>query len=169
MNKYDTLGCTVQTAVEYGAMRSFLVCCGFHNKAWNTNLSAHTQKKLPAKQQSLPATSYHQAAAERSCRYGVIEGSQSVARITGLEMIARFNTPLKQEAIHPLREKPLYPSLTCSCPAADVFNLNFWIITSVMNSLPFQTISDPSECVKFFKPNDLTDLCYIRMELCVCF
>lgn len=70
----------------------------------------NTNTKLPAKQKSPPSWLYHQAVAERSSRYRVIEGFQLVGRITGFEMIARYNIPLKQEAIHLLREWALCPS-----------------------------------------------------------
>lgn len=56
-----------------------------------------TNSNLPARQKSSWADSYHQAEAVRSHWYGVIEGFRALGRITGLEMIARFNRPLKQK------------------------------------------------------------------------
>lgn len=80
------------------------------------------EAKATSSLQNRKPDSYHRAVALRSCRHGVIEGFQVPGRITGFEMIGRFNRALKQKAIHPLGERkpfapPIYMLLTFKPPS----------------------------------------------------
>lgn len=143
----------------------------FRNKRWKgTSPWLNTNNKLPAKQKPLRADSYHQAVAERSCRYRVIEGFQSLGRITGFEMIARFNRPLKLKSIHRLREResPLPLPLTCCCPPTDLLT---FILNWPLLSLPEQKPSYPFFELKLQNPqtnsptlSTLKNLCTVKIE-----
>lgn len=82
----------------------------------------------PARQKSSWADCYHQAGAERSHWYGVIEGFLPLGRITGLEMIARFNRPLKPKGnTSAKRKRALCPSHWPATALQQTFEPSSWI------------------------------------------
>lgn len=102
-------------AQSYGVICSFIMGISFSAASsiirtemrisvCSTQIQSFLQNR---KKKSLRASSHHRAAAGRLCRYEVIEGFQLLGRITGFEMIARFNRPLKQEATQPPRARTL--------------------------------------------------------------
>lgn len=100
------------------------ILCDFRNK--------QTNKSIPARQKSSWADCYHQAGAERSHWYGVIEGFLPLGRITGLEMIARFNRPLKPKGnTSAKRKRPFAPPIDPLLPSSRPLNLHLESATSV--------------------------------------
>lgn len=150
--------------------------CPFDDTNWNENLCGSTQITNLQNRKTLRADSYHQAVAERFCRYVVIEGFQSLGRITGFEVKVRFNRPLKRKAIHPLRmrENPLPLPLTCSCTLGDLFtfilNQSHLRLTEqkpthlFLDLLPSHILSESSESVKLLNPVDPQSLHPIKIE-----
>lgn len=96
----------------------------------------------------------------RSHWYGVIEGFLPLGRITGLEMIARFNRPLKPKSnTSAKRKRPFAPPIDPLLPSSRPLNLHLELATSVSlwekkarqpytpNQLPFHITSESSESV----------------------
>lgn len=119
-----------------------------------------TNSNLPARQKSSWADSYHQAEAVWSHWYGVIEGFRALGRITGLEMIARFNRPLKQKGNTSTEKRgPFAPPIDLLLPSNRPLDLHLESATSVslwanpppkthgLHLLLFHIISESSESV----------------------
>lgn len=91
-----------------------------------------TNSNLPVRQKSSWADSYHQAEAVRSHWYGVIEGFRALGRITGLEMIARFNRPLKQKGNTSTEKRgPFAPPIDLLLPSNRPLDLHLESAASV--------------------------------------
>lgn len=115
---------------------------------------------MPARQKSSWSDCYHQEVAVRSHWYRVIEGFLPLGRITGLEMIARFNRPLKPKGnTSAKRKRPFAPPIDPLLPSSRPLNFHLESVTSVSlwakkapqphspNLLPFHITSESSESV----------------------
>lgn len=161
---------------------SLVVTSGMNNfdarfiiRSWMKISVKQTNNKPPARQKTFRANSYHQAVAARFCRYGMIEGFRSLGRITGFEMIARFNRPLKQKGNSPTeRKRTLCPSHWPAPALLQTFYPSSWIghvyvslskspPTRELNLLAFHIISESSESANL-NSGEPQNLCPVKIE-----
>lgn len=95
-------------------------------------VTLETNNSIPARQKSSWANSYHQAGVKRSHWYRVIEGFLPLGRITGLEMMARFNRPLKPKGnTSAKRKRPFAPPIDLRLACIRPLNPHLESATSV--------------------------------------